>query len=631
MMPVNMGASPSAKQASPPARAPRKRANAAAPSPSRRRAAATAGWRRVLRWLVVVTVWGGLTGAAALLWFAWDMPRPETALGATRRPSVRLVAANGALLATEGDLYGELVRLRDLPPFLPAALLSVEDRRFRSHLGLDPVGIGRAAWANWRAGAVVQGGSTITQQLAKNLFLTPERSTRRKVQEALLALWLERRFSKDELLEIYLNRVYLGAGAYGVDAAARLFFGVPARRLQLWQAAMLAGLPKAPSRLNPRASPDLAVARAAEVLDAMVDAGAIGRDRATAELGRIRSPSPPALGAGWFADWVLARLADSFPGNADLVLRATLDPRLQAVAEARLEALLAGAGARAGVAQGAVVVLDSATGAVRAMVGGRDYRDSQFNRAVDARRQPGSVFKPFVFLAALEAGMRPEEAVADGPLSLGAWSPGNGQWRPRGELSVEESLAQSVNTSAVRVLLRAGGPRAAVSVARRLGLEGRMPLDASLALGTGEAGLLELAVAFAAFANGGYRLEPYGIASAATGNGGRARPVPTRAPPRRVVEPEQAEAMRGMLEAVVLRGTGRAAALPGRVVGGKTGTTQEFRDAWFVGFAGRPGSTAAPLVIGVWLGNDDGRPMSEVRGGTLPARLFREIAEAAVP
>jgi penicillin-binding protein 1A len=310
------------------------------------------------------------------------------------------------------------------------------------------------------------------------------------------------------------------------------------------------------------------------------------------------------------------------------VLRATLDPRLQAVAEARLEALLAGPGARAGVGQGAVVALDAGTGAVRAMVGGRDYRDSQFNRAADARRQPGSVFKPFVFLAALEAGMRPEEAVADGPLTLGAWSPGNGQWRPRGEISVEEALAHSVNTSAVRVLLRAGGPRAAAAAARRLGLDGRLPNDASLALGTGEAGLLDLAAAFSAFANGGFRVEPHGIA-AATGGGGRALPVP-RSAPRRVVEPEQAEAMRGMLEAVVLRGTGRAAFLPGRFVAGKTGTTQEFRDAWFIGFVGRGGS-APPLVIGVWLGNDDGRPMAEVRGGTLPARLFREIAEAAAP
>ncbi len=636
MMGAAMGASPLRKRAlSPPPppqarrRAARGEAAAAAPTtpPSPRRPAAA--WRRVLRWAVMLAVWGGLAGASVLLWFAWDMPGPEAALAATRRPSVRLVASNGGLLATEGDLYGEVVRLRDLPPFLPAALLAVEDRRFRSHFGMDPVGVARAAWANWRAGAVVQGGSTLTQQLAKNLFLTPERSTRRKVQEALLALWLERRFGKDELLEIYLNRVYLGAGAYGVDAAARLFFGVPARRVQLWQAAMLAGLPKAPSRLNPRASPDLAVARAAEVLDAMVDAGALGRDRAVAELSRIRSPSPPAQGPGWFADWALARLADSFPGNADLVLRATLDPRLQAVAETRLEALLAGAGARAGVGQGAVVALDANTGAVRAMVGGRDYRDSQFNRAAGARRQPGSVFKPFVFLAALEAGMTPEEAVSDGPLTLGAWSPGNAQWRPRGEISVEEALAHSVNTAAVRVLMRAGGPRAAIAVARRLGLDGRLPNDASLALGTGEAGLLDLSAAFAAFANGGFRVEPHGI-SAATGGNGRALPVP-RAPPRRAVEPADAEAMRAMLEAVVSRGTGRAAALPGRVVAGKTGTTQEFRDAWFVGFVNRGGPAASPLVIGVWLGNDDGRPMAEVRGGTLPARLFREIAEAAVP
>ena len=546
---------------------------------------------------------------------------------------MRLVAANGALLATEGDLYGELVRLRDLPPFLPAALLSVEDRRFRSHFGLDPVGIGRAAWANWRAGTVVQGGSTITQQLAKNLFLTPERSTRRKVQEALLALWLERRFSKDELLEIYLNRVYLGAGAYGVDAAARLFFGVPARRLQLWQAAMLAGLPKAPSRLNPRASPDLAVARAAEVLDAMVDAGALGRDRAIAELGRIRSPSPPALGAGWFADWALARLADSFPGNADLVLRATLDPRLQAVAEARLEALLAGAGARAGVGQGAVVVLDSATGAVRAMVGGRDYRDSQFNRAVDARRQPGSVFKPFVFLAALEAGMRPEEAVADGPLTLGAWSPGNGQWRPRGEISVEEALAQSVNTAAVRVLLRAGGPRAAVAAARRLGLDGRLPNDASLALGTGEAGLLGAGRRLRRLcqwrATGWSR---YGIASAATGGGGgRARPVP-RARRR---GGWWSRSRRRPCGACWRRWCSAAPAAPPPCrAGSSAARPAPPRSSAMPGSSASPvgrGSTAAPLVIGVWLGNDDGRPMSEVRGGTLPARLFREIAEAAVP
>ncbi|WP_235907877.1 transglycosylase domain-containing protein [Siccirubricoccus phaeus] len=560
-------------------------------------------------------MWGGVVLAGLVLALAWDLPRPDAMPEATRRPAVTLVAADGTLLATQGDLYGERVRLRDLPPHLPAALLAVEDRRFRSHFGIDPVGLARAALANWRAGEVVQGGSTVTQQLAKNLFLTPARSFRRKAQEALLALWLERRFSKDELLEIYLNRVYLGAGAFGVDAASRLYFGIPARRLALWQSALLAGLPKAPSRYNPRASPDLAVSRAAEVLEAMVAAGVLSQAAMEAELGRIRLPPQTRTGAGYFADWALEDLAEAFPGNGDLTLRATLDPRLQAVAEARLEALLAGPGARAGVTQGAVIALEAASGAVRAMVGGRDYRASPFNRATDARRQPGSAFKPLIYLAALEHGFSPEDLVADGPLSLGGWSPGNGAWRPRGEITLEEALAHSVNTAAVRVLLRAGGPGAAVALAGRLGLAGRFPNDASLALGTGEVTLLDLAAAYAAFANGGLRVAPYGLAAA---NGAA---LPRRAVAR-VVAPEQAAALRRMLEAVVARGTGRAAALPGRVVAGKTGTTQDYRDAWFIGWVGG-------LVIGVWLGNDDARPMAEVAGGSLPARLFREVAEQA--
>ncbi|MCO6414693.1 PBP1A family penicillin-binding protein [Siccirubricoccus sp. KC 17139] len=553
--------------------------------------------------------------AALLLVLAWDLPRPDAVRETTRRPSVTLLAADGALLATQGDLYGERVRLRDLPPHLPAALMAVEDRRFRKHFGIDLLGLARAAWANWRAGEVVQGGSTLTQQLAKNLFLTPERSFRRKAQEALLALWLERRFSKDELLEIYLNRVYLGAGAYGVDAASRLYFGIPARRLALWQSALLAGLPKAPSRYNPRASPDLAVSRAAEVLEAMVAAGVLGEAEMHAELGRMRLPPQARTGAGYFADWALEDLAERFPGNGDLTLRATLDTRLQAVAEARLQALLAGPGARAGVTQGAVIALEAASGAVRAMVGGRDYRASPFNRATDARRQPGSAFKPFVFLAALEQGLGPEDTVADTPLNLGGWSPGNGAWRSRGEITLEEALAHSVNTAAVRVLLKAGGPAAAAAVARRIGLAGRFPRDASLALGTGEVTLLDLAAAYAAIANGGRQVAPYALATA----NGAALP---RRVGERVVAPEHAAALRRMLEAVVARGTGRAAALPGRAVAGKTGTTQDYRDAWFIGWVGG-------LVIGIWLGNDDGHPMEEVAGGGLPARLFREVVEQA--
>jgi penicillin-binding protein 1A len=592
----------------------------ARPAPGRPRPA-RGGWRW-LRWGLLFLIWGSVALAGLLLVLLWDLPRTDIALGATRRPGVTLEAADGRILAQAGDVHGEVVRLAALPAHLPAALIAIEDRRFRDHPGLDPIGIARAAWVNWTTGRVAQGGSTLTQQLAKNLFLTPERTLRRKAQEALLALWLEWQFSKDELLEIYLNRVYLGAGAYGVDAAARVYFGIPATRLALWQSAVLAGLPKAPSRLNPRIAPDAAAGRAVEVLEAMAETGFITRAEAALEAERIRIPDRPARQSGWFTDWVLEDVAERFPGNADLILRTTLDPRIQAVVEARLAALLAGAGARARVGQGAVIVMEAATGNIRAMAGGRDHRQSQFNRATQARRQPGSAFKPFVFLAALERGASPSDTVSDGPIRLGGWSPGNGAWQPRGEITLEEALVHSVNTAAVRVLQRGGGVRGVGDVAGRFGLMGPFPNDATLALGTGEVTLLDLATAYAAFANGGLLPTPRGVAAARADG----RPVPI-APPalRRATEPAHAQAMRRMLEAVVARGTGRAAQpAGGPVVAGKTGTTQDFRDAWFVGFAGG-------LVIAVWLGNDDGSPMAEVAGGTLPARLFHDILQGLGP
>jgi penicillin-binding protein 1A len=592
----------------------------ARPAPGRPRPA-RGGWRW-LRWGLLFLIWGSVALAGLLLVLLWDLPRTDIALGATRRPGVTLEAADGRILAQAGDVHGEVVRLAALPAHLPAALIAIEDRRFRDHPGLDPIGIARAAWVNWTTGRVAQGGSTLTQQLAKNLFLTPERTLRRKAQEALLALWLEWQFSKDELLEIYLNRVYLGAGAYGVDAAARVYFGIPATRLALWQSAVLAGLPKAPSRLNPRIAPDAAAGRAVEVLEAMAETGFITRAEAALEAERIRIPDRPARQSGWFTDWVLEDVAERFPGNADLILRTTLDPRIQAVVEARLAALLAGAGARARVGQGAVIVMEAATGNIRAMAGGRDHRQSQFNRATQARRQPGSAFKPFVFLAALERGASPSDTVSDGPIRLGGWSPGNGAWQPRGEITLEEALVHSVNTAAVRVLQRGGGVRGVGDVAGRFGLMGPFPNDATLALGTGEVTLLDLATAYAAFANGGLLPTPRGVAAARADG----RPVPI-APPalRRATEPAHAQAMRRMLEAVVARGTGRAAQpAGGPVVAGKTGTTQDFRDAWFVGFAGG-------LVIAVWLGNDDGSPMAEVAGGTLPARLFHDILQELGP
>ena len=364
------------------------------PPPRRRRRRSWALF--FVRWSIVLTIWAALMAGGVLLFFAWDLPRPESALDAARRPSVTLTDAQGRIITTYGDLVGDPLRLRDMPPYLPAAAVAVEDRRFWNHWGLDLVGIARAGWVNLQAGQVVQGGSTITQQVAKNLFLSNARTFRRKVQELLLTLWLERQFSKQEILEIWLNRVYLGSGAFGMDAAARVYFGISARQVNVWQAAMLAGLPRAPSRINPRVNPEAAAARAREVLNAMAETGALPAEQARAAASQIAALPRPVRAAGWFSDWVSEQADPLLPDGADATIRTTLDPRVQATVESRLKSLLEGPGAEAQVTQGAVVVLDAQTGNVRALVGGKDYRASPFNRAVVARRQPGSAFKPFV-------------------------------------------------------------------------------------------------------------------------------------------------------------------------------------------------------------------------------------------
>jgi penicillin-binding protein 1A len=566
--------------------------------------------------LVIALVWGALAAAVVLLWFARDLPRPEAALDGARRPSITLQDRSGHVFATFGDVVGDPLRLTDMPRYLPAAAVAVEDRRFWHHPGVDLIGLARATWTNLAAWRLVQGGSTITQQVAKNLFLTNARTFRRKVQELLLTLWLEHRFSKREILEIWLNRVYLGAGTWGVDAAARTYFGVSARRVTLWQAAALAGLPRAPSRFNPRADPVAAAARARVVLTAMADTGAITAADAKAAMAQIAFPPPPPLAAGWFADWAADQAQSLAPPDTDVTVRTTLDPGLQAIAESRLVALLDGPGAAAGVSQGAVVALDAASGAVRAMVGGRNYRQSSFNRAVLARRQPGSAFKPLTWLAALEKGVRPDDSILDAPIRIGSWSPADSERWYLGEITVEEALAQSINTSAVRLLLQAGGPRTVARLAARLGITDKLPNDASLALGTGEVGLLELSSAYAAFFNGGARITPFAVEALRAGGNFS---IAARAPPASVIDPDLAAMMARMLTAVVTRGTGRAAAVTGRAVAGKTGTTQDYRDAWFIGWIDGE-------IIGVWLGNDDNRPMKSVQGGSLPARLFHDIA-----
>ncbi len=587
------------------------------PRPPRRRR-----WLRWLRGGVILSIWGGVALAGLVAWYGWDLPDPETLETPTRRPSVTLLADDGSVLATYGDLHGGMVRFNQMPPYLVQAVVATEDRRFFDHPGMDAIGILRAAYANLRAGAVRQGGSTLTQQIAKNLFLTPERSIRRKVRELLLAFWLEARFDKRQLFTIYINRVYFGAGAWGVEAAARRYFARRTARLGLRQAALLAGLLKAPSRYSPLADPAKAAARADLVIDNMVATGFL-----TAAQARAAKREPLAVasqgrgnGARYFADWLLDRAAGYIgPTGRDLVIRTTLSPRLQRIAEQRVSAGLRGEGARRGVDQAALVAM-APNGAVRAMVGGRDWRKSQFNRATQALRQPGSAFKLFVYLAALEDGMTPADTVLDAPLEIRGWRPRNYTGRYRGRVTLADALAGSINTAAVRLAEKIGRGKVA-SVAQRLGITAPLKTHPSLALGTSEVTLLELTGAYAALANRGFATWPYGIAEIRDAAGGilyrRAG-----AGAGRVIGPGVLGPLQTMLAGVMARGTGRAARI-GRPAAGKTGTSQGSRDAWFIGFT-------AELVAGVWVGNDDETPMKRVTGGGLPARIWRGFMRDAL-
>ncbi|MEQ8667146.1 MAG: PBP1A family penicillin-binding protein [Rhodospirillales bacterium] len=573
--------------------------------------------RGIFYWGAVASVWGIVILGGILAYYAYDLPDVDAAFAETRKPSVTVLAADGSELATVGDVYGTAVSVHDVPASLPQAVMAIEDRRFRSHFGLDPVGLARAMWANLRAGRVVQGGSTITQQVAKNLFLTPERTIKRKVQELLLALWLESKFTKDEIMTVYLNRVYLGSGAYGVDAAARRYFDVSATHLSTYQSALIAGLLKAPSRLNPVADRDAADARARVVLSAMVATGYLGADEAERAKAEKRNYVARARGGGsrYFVDWILDQVPDFVTAERDIVVRTTLSPDLQRAAE---RAAAAAVDNEVGVSQAAVVAM-SPTGAVRAMVGGRSYARSQFNRATQARRQPGSVFKPIVYLTALEAGLRPDTVLEDAPITIGGWSPANFSGSYAGPMRIEDALARSVNTVAVRAARHAGWGNVA-KTARRLGITTDVPAHPSIALGSAEVSLIDMTSVYAVFANGGHGVWPYAIEEIAE-RGGRVLYKRQGGGPGKVVDARHAGEMNRMLAGVLRTGTGRHAALD-RPAAGKTGTSQNHRDGWFVGFT-------ATMVTGVWMGNDDGSPAGRLTGGGAPARLWKDVMTAA--
>ena len=576
-----------------------------------------------LKWLVVVGVWGAVALSAVIAWYAYDLPDINHLNAPTRKASITLTDADGREITSYGDLYGDALRLADVPPYLVQAIVATEDRRFFEHLGFDPVALARAVVANVRAGRIRQGGSTLTQQLAKNVFLKPDRTVRRKVQELLLALWLEANFTKEQIFTLYINRVYLGSGTYGVDAAARRYFGKSARNVSLLEAAVLAGLLKAPSRYSPLRSRKAAEDRARIVLGAMVAAGFLdlltakrtGRQRLRLAVSTKRNNA-----ARYFTDWALERVA-GFSGRrgVDLVVRTTMDARLQRLGEDRLRSILVKNGKARRIGQAALVSM-SPGGAVRALVGGLDYGTSQYNRVFQAQRQPGSAFKLFVYVAAMENGLTPDDRFIDEPLQIGKWKPRNYGGNFLGSVTLREAMARSINTVAVKVSERVGRGKV-IDAARRLGITSLLKSHPSLALGVSEVSLVELTAAYGVIANGGAAVWPHGILEIRE-RGGRVLYRRINSAGARVVDSEVVKRVNDLLRAVVGWGSGKAANL-NRTAAGKTGTSQQFRDAWFVGYAGE-------LVTGVWMGNDDNSPMRRVTGGSFPARLWRDFMVSAL-
>ncbi len=573
---------------------------------------------RVTYWGFTLGVWGviGLTGFFA--YHAMKLPPIDQLAVPKRPPNIAVVASDGTLIANRGETGGGTVTIKELPPYLPQAFVSIEDRRFYGHYGIDPVGISRAVFRNITGGRLSEGGSTLTQQLAKNLFLTQERTASRKVQEAILALWLERNYSKAQILELYMNRVYFGSGAYGVEAAAQKYFGKSARSVTVAEAAVLGGLVQAPSRLAPNRNPEGAAERAALVITAMVRDGAIKENDAKLALASpARSRRQGGAGSSnYAADWIVDML-DDFIGavEQDIVVSTTIDPATQKLAEQALTGELDAKGPKLNATQGAIVAMGT-DGAVRALVGGRNYSESQFNRAVTAKRQPGSAFKPFVYLAALERGYTPDSPLLDAPVNIKGWKPENYTREHFGEVPMQKALAMSLNTPVVR-LVQEMGPRAAVRTAQRLGISSPLQAVPSIALGTSDVTPLELTSAYAAFANGGVAVIPYAITEVKTAKG---KVIYTRQNRDlgRVMTAEQAGQMNQMLRETLVSGTARRAELAGWPAAGKTGTTQDYHDAWFIGYTGQ-------LVTGVWVGNDDGDAMKKVTGSGLPAEIWQKF------
>ncbi len=576
---------------------------------------------RMVYWCLVLAIWCGIAAAGIVIYYGAQMPSATTWVIPDRSPNIKIVDVDGRLIANRGMTGGEVVGLHEMSPYIPQAVIAIEDKRFYSHFGFDPIGLARAVSMRLLHGRFTQGGSTLTQQLAKNLFLTPDRTLKRKVQEVLLALWLEQKHTKDQILGMYLNRVFLGPGTYGVEAASHRYFNKSVRDVTLTEAALLAGLLKAPSRLSPTRDPKAAGDRTQLVLVAMHDQGMIS-DKELAKAMNAPATSVASFRTG-SENYVADRVMEELPSligeeRSDIVVDTTVDMTLQAIAEKSICHLIDENGKKLNVSQGALVSIDN-FGAIRAMVGGYDYSTSQFDRASEARRQPGSAFKPFVYIAALEQGRTPDSIRNDAPIKIDKWTPDNYQGKYYGLVTLKTALAKSLNSVAAQLAMEVG-PNAVVEAGHRMGIESKLQPNISISLGTSEVTPLELTAAYVPFANGGYKPKIH-LIQRITSASGKMLYENTSGCGQRVISPEIVGMMNAMMTGVVKEGTAKKAAFAWPAAG-KTGTSQNSRDAWFVGFT-------ANLTTSVWFGNDDGKPMKLVTGGALPVLAWHKFMVAA--
>ncbi len=577
----------------------------------------------IFKWLFVLGLWVGIALTITLAWFARELPDITEQMMFDRRPTITVIANDNTVIDRHGDIKGETVSVTDLPKHVSEAILATEDRRFYLHFGIDPIGIIRAFGVNIVRGGFVQGGSTITQQLAKNLFLSRDRTLKRKIQEAMLALWLETKLSKDEILSAYMNRVYLGSGAYGIDAAARVYYNKSAKDLTIREAATIAGLLKAPSRYSPSNNPSLSAQRTRVVLKSMEEAGYLDK----AEFKRLDNlpPAPPRKPSSgntirYFTDYIVGQVEGliGIP-KEDIIVETTLDKDIQAKAEEAVTKALLTFGTNYKVSQGAAMVM-SLDGAIVAMVGGRDYDLSEYNRATHSLRSPGSSFKPIVYLSALENGWNPNSTIIDEPITIGKYRPQNYGNEYYGEVTLTQALTRSLNTVAFN-LIKNVGPESVIGLSRRLGITADLEPNLSLALGSNGIPMIQMTTAYATIGRGGVAVDPFAVIRIKNKDGEILYEQPSEKSARQVVSRGYVSQLTGMMQSVVQFGTGQAAQGP-YMAAGKTGTSQEFRDAWFVGFTNQ-------YAGAVWVGNDDNSPMKRVTGGMIPASVWREIMTTA--